>query len=154
MKINHERRSLLLAEWVATNRWTCNEIWMIRKMEQTIHDTHGKESHLYLANVKMMIMHLIQKTKTLFNCFAQPFDPTKLNIKASLQPSPSPKPAFLTDMKQKKNNMEGSTCPECGSSHHISTHAVQIRRADESETIFCICKDCASKGKTIRWRLN
>merc|ERR1712078_340151 len=62
MKINHERRSLFLAECLQRfPHWHPKMMWKLRLNEQRIHESHGDESQLYFTHVKALLMFMLQR---------------------------------------------------------------------------------------------
>ena len=185
MKINHERRSLFLAECLERFRhWSPEKMWELRINEQRIHESHGEESQLYFTHVKALLMYMLQQPTKPYVGHAlfhhrhnNPKDTIEVALNQAVEEASSntihaeeeaahdlyeclPKsvaPSFRRldghGGGQQELAPEGTQCRACGSTN-ILTVSVQLRSADESETVFCQCKDCALKGKKVRWRLN
>ena len=170
MKINHARRSLFLAETTSKSKWTHEQIWFLRLQEQKIHESHGDESQLYFTQIKTLLMHFRQHTFSPYVGYAQ-FHLKKNTPSCTVVTKDihtSKKPIFasadqetnfhllrlagveVSSNLKKLNKKANNACRTCGSLD-IATMGLQIRSADESETVFCICRSCAKNGVHTRW---
>lgn len=175
MKINHGRRSLFLVECLQQlPDISLETMWMIRLKEQIIHESHGDDSPLYFTHVKALLMSVLQSLQQPYVGYAQfrhlhleqPTDPAasdplpetfdgedKLGSAYQHMADPTDVACYKrlegleVNEKESGNLPEGSKCSECGSCE-IGTISIQLRSADEAETVFCQCRKCSK-----RWRM-
>lgn len=138
MKINKQRRNIILRVLQNHHKLSKNDFWKFRLKEKELFDHHGNESHLYFSFLKLYNMLLLQKIPHEI----WPHVQTHTRTVERKLPAASEK-TIPASQKKVKGLVPCKFCNH----KEVIIYLRQLKGGDEGMTVFYQCPECNK-----RWR--